>query len=188
MATVLAMLWEKPSNSLSYLVYDSSTGGVLMLPDQVPIAETTVAARIRDIFNKVRVHTPSALEYKILQHGTPATNIKGRMQYSTPHATSLAVFNAVIAESSKLNISPKPQQKSKLTGTSLRKFRSGMRDLGLVARGKGTAWQVHLWAVALHATDNTHEKSMQKYWSILRRVSTRTKVGRMQFQEWYASL
>lgn len=186
MATVLAILWEKPTNSLSYMVYDSADGSVPLLPQRVQINQTHVSAQINAVFSQAAIHVPSVLEYKILQHGTPAPNIRGRMPQPRPHALSLAVYNAVATASANLIVNP--QQRSKLKGPALCKFRSGIRDLRLAARGRGTAWQVHLWAVALHATNSNYKKVLKKYWSILRQVSTQTKAGKQQFQTWYANL
>lgn len=178
----LAILWDKSKNSLYYMVLNQQTGGTPITPCSVNnISLDNAEETVKGIFRTAQTFGLSELEYKVLQHGTPASG-------KAVSEISSSVLRAVKSSALSLKLQIRPQRKNKLIGDSLRKFKKGMKALNLASTAKGTAWQIHLWSVALHATNTSHRKVMLNLYARLTEASPRVKAVRQQWQEWYMKL
>ncbi len=186
MPFVAAIHWEKGASKLSYLMADLSprwsipVGPVQVVVPSVPHVAPTVQAVFQAFAGVSQVFD---LEYKVLQDGTPV----GRTYLPIAASPlSIEVRDELDREAARIpGCRVQNQLKSKLSGTSLATFKSGIQALTLGSR----AWEIHLFSVLLHATNATVKDRLKVLWCAHRGLtSLTTQAARTSFQQWFAQL
>lgn len=184
MALTAAFRWDVGAKEITYMVHDLSNlrRRVQLTRHAVTTQQAAYNAILQFQTDLNALNAKGAVEYLILNTNAPWQTQQNPSQLSVYIKTTFD--NAVGSLPGWTRAS---QMKRELKKPELTKFKSGLRDLQLLsARPKACEW--HLWSVLLHATKGTHRKDLQKLWQAVKGISAKTKVGKQQFQAWYAQL
>ena len=171
MSLVAAFLWSKSTSSIATVIFDDDTMQVLSTPKITYFPPYSFKFKrimkqfIRAFCDDIKVLSATSqqriiIEYKIVF-------ITRRWRYMVPSKESKYVYKIFQQMMNKLSnripeIDLKSQIRNKLKGKHLLAFNRKLRSLNLVSRKVNTRFEYNLWAVALHATKKSYEKSLAK--------------------------
>ncbi|HAU1321524.1 TPA: hypothetical protein F8R96_11325 [Legionella pneumophila] len=168
MEITAALHWDAKSKSIRYLIVNTIEFEVLAGPILHKISsdnfEKQAEKVLNEYFQKIIQLQPNniILEYKILADATPV--------YPTAHLKPSSKSDFVKTQYRKkiseleqqFRVKISPQVNSLLDGQSLELFKTRLLALRLINTLTRDAYKWHLWAIFLHATNNSYEKLVRK--------------------------
>lgn len=168
-----ALLWNKsPRPALSMMIVNNETLE-FYLPPQVYYfphrylkfrAETkkTIASFFNEIIkvHKVKPKVVIRLQYRILFHTNDIPYLIPAKESKFVSTTFKKYVRRTVNQLKDLHL--EPQLRKRLSGKALLHFKRELRQMRLVNRKRGSGFEYHLWAVALHATPATYKNKLEQ--------------------------
>jgi hypothetical protein len=173
-----AFRWDKGDMEISFFCFDSSTFEIIgSAPRYIKIDDKVSAnVSIQEFVERLRgIPEGGEIEYHILSENLNWDTM------ANPNILSEYISEQFKTACGSLqNWRIQQQCRGELTGEPLKTFKAALRNQGMA--DKANAW--HLWSVGMHTTNGTVDIHVRKLWSVLKGISTRTKDGQKQYQEW----
>jgi hypothetical protein len=188
MSKKAAFRWDSSNKQISFAILDDTTcrfssGPIVRNAD----TNALVSAVVQEFLKILQTPTfkDGIVEYRIVNVGSPVAQKYGRSY--TPNALSDFVeseFKQFVGASQSWTLAR--QFQSELSGQHLKKFKAGLKNLGLWIPISGNAYEHHLWALALHSSNS--KIGLRVLWRFNEQIANRTKELKKRFEAWYQSL